>query len=166
MSILSRTSVMKVERGSFGVGVMRGLAALICWGGIGFGEVIAADKDGISEALVLGFESSQKAVKSGFTVREQHWGGDLPVNQPRAIVHQLFKGNEYWFWMSSAVPGAKVSVHVYDKDGKLVEDEVVKAGGTFAVRLTPKRTGSYYLLVEIEKSSEERTPWALIYAFR
>ena len=48
----------------------------------------------------------------------------------------------------------------------LVEDEVVKSGGTFAVRLTPKRTGSYYLLVEIEKSSEERTPWALIYAFR
>ena len=123
-------------------------------------------KDGISEALVLGFEASQKAVKSGFTVREQHWGGDLPVNQPRAIVHQLFKGNEYWFWMSSAVSGARVSVHVYDKDGKLVEDEVVKLGGTFAVRLTPKRTGSYYLLVEVEKSPEERTPWALIYAFR
>ena len=34
---------------------------------------------------------------------------------------QLFKGNEYWFWLGTEVEAAKVSVHVYDSDGKLVD---------------------------------------------
>jgi hypothetical protein len=33
-------------------------------------------------------------------------------------------------------------------------------------RVVPKKTGSYYLIVEIEKSPRERTTWALAYGFR
>jgi hypothetical protein len=35
-----------------------------------------------------------------------------------------------------------------------------------AVRVIPKTTGTYYLIVEIEKSNQERTHWALAYGFR
>ena len=55
-------------------------------------------------------------------MREDTWGGDLPVGEAKAISHQLFKGNDYWFCMGSDVKGAKISVHVYDGDGTLVED--------------------------------------------
>jgi len=81
-------------------------------------------------------------------------------------VHQLFKGNEYWFWMGSDTKNAKISVHVYDSDGNLAEAEAWTKPHFAAARVVPKKTGSYYLIVEIEKSPEERTYWSLAYGFR
>jgi hypothetical protein len=120
----------------------------------------------INDALSFALEAAIPAVKEGFTVREEHWGGDLPSGQPRPIPHQLFKGNEYWFWMGTDCKGAKISVHVYDSSGKLAEEEFWQKGQKAAARIKPKRTGTYYILVEVEKSTEERTVWALAYGFR
>jgi hypothetical protein len=125
----------------------------------------------VDDALSFALEAADAYVKEGFTVREDYWGGDLPVKQTKAIVHQLFKGNEYWFWMGTDAKDAKISVHVYDGDGNLCEVEAkpvkVSGGGSaFATRVVPKKTGSYYLIVEVEKSSLERTTWSLAYGFR
>jgi hypothetical protein len=105
-------------------------------------------------------------VKEGFTVREDYWGGDLPVKTTKAIVHQLYKGNEYWFWMGTDAKDAKISVHIYDSQGNLAEVEATQKGHFATARVVPKKSGSYYLIVEIEKSPEERTSWALAYGFR
>jgi hypothetical protein len=123
-------------------------------------------KGTIDDALSFALEAAMQATKEGFTVREEHWGGDLPVAQPKPIPHQLFKGNEYWFWIGSDVKGAVVSVHIYDSNGRLVEDERWQKGQKAAARIKPKRTGTYYLFVEVEKSPEERTSWGMAYGFR
>lgn len=120
----------------------------------------------IDDALAFALEAAAPYVKEGFTVREDYWGGDLPVKQTKAIVHQLFKGNEYWFWMGTDDKTAKISVHIYDSDGNLVEVEAWQKPHFAAARVAPKKTGSYYLIVEIEKSPQERTTWALAYGFR
>ena len=120
----------------------------------------------IDDALSFALEAADPYVKEGFTVREDYWGGDLPVKQTKAIVHQLFKGDEYWFWMGTDTDKAKISVHIYDSDGKLVESEAWQKPHKAAARVVPKRTGTYYLIVEIEKSPEERTFWSLAYGFR
>jgi hypothetical protein len=120
----------------------------------------------IDDALSFALEAAHPYVKQGFTVREDYWGGDLPVKQPKAIVHQLFKGNEYWFWMGTEVEKAKISVHVYDAEGNLVEVEQWQKEHFAAARVVPKSTGTYYLIVEIEASPVERTHWALAYGFR
>ena len=120
----------------------------------------------IDDALSFALEAADPYVKEGFTVREDYWGGDLPVKQQKAIVHQLFKGNEYWFWMGTDVDNAKISVHIYDADGNLAEVEHFQKAHMAAARVMPKSSGSYYLIVEIEKSSAERTHWALAYGFR
>jgi hypothetical protein len=124
----------------------------------------------IDDALSFALEAADPYVKEGFTVREDYWGGDLPVKTTKAIVHQLFKGNEYWFWMGTDQPKAKISVHVYDSEGNLAEVEAFqkeKKGGVVAgARVIPKKTGSYYLIVEVEKSPDERTFWSLAYGFR
>jgi hypothetical protein len=120
----------------------------------------------IDDALSFAFEAADPYVKEGFTVREDYWGGDLPVKQSKAIVHQLFKGNEYWFWMGTDAAGAKISVHVYDSDGKLAESDSWQKPHKAAAMVKPKKTGTYYLIVEVEKSSEERTYWSLAYGFR
>ena len=124
----------------------------------------------IDDALSFALEAADPFVKEGFTVREDYWGGDLPVKQTKAIVHQLFKGNEYWFWMGTDSKEAKISVHIYDAEGNLAEvqswQKSLKGGNAAAARVMPKKTGSYYLIVEIEKSPLERTTWSLAYGFR
>lgn len=120
----------------------------------------------IDDALSFALEAADPYVKEGFTVREDYWGGDLPVKTTKAIVHQLFKGNEYWFWMGTDTKTAKISVHVYDSEGNLAEAESWQKAHKAAARVVPKKTGTYYLIVEIEKSPEERTHWSLAYGFR
>ncbi len=106
-------------------------------------------------------------MKQGFQVREDYWGGDLGSGEKKAVRQQLFKGNEYWFWLGTEVDRAKVSVHVYDSDGKLAEESDGWQKGHFAAaHVIPKATGSYFIIVSVEESPEERTHWALVYGFR
>jgi hypothetical protein len=120
----------------------------------------------VDDALSFALEAAQPYVKEGFTVREDYWGGDMAVKQAKAITHQLFKGNEYWFWLGTDEKSAKLSVHVYDSDGNLSEVEFKQKGQMCMARVIPKRTGTYYLIVEIEKSNKERTHWGMAYGFR
>ncbi|MCE9612227.1 MAG: hypothetical protein K8R23_18675 [Chthoniobacter sp.] len=123
----------------------------------------------IDDALSFALEAADPYVKEGFTVREDYWGGDLAVKQTKAIVHQLFKGNEYWFWMGTDSKNAKISVHIYDSDGNLAEVEAFdssKKAHMAGARVQPKKTGTYYLIVEVEKSTTERTTWSLAYGFK
>ena len=120
----------------------------------------------IDDALSFALEAASPYVKEGFTVREDYWGGDLPVKTTKAIVHQLFKGNEYWFWMGTDQKAAKISVHIYDSAGNLAEDTAWQKPHFAAAHIVPKKTGSYYLIVEVEKSPDERTYWSLAYGFK
>ena len=111
-----------------------------------------------------------KYIKQGYTLREDTWGGDLPVGEAKAISHQLFKGNDYWFCMGTDTKGATISIHLYDSDGSIVESDSwqnAKTDGAFAgAEIRCKRTGTYFLIVKIEKSTEERTAWGLVYAYK
>ena len=78
------------------------------------------------------YQSAEPYVKQGYQVREDYWGGDLGVGEKKAVRQQLFKGNDYWFWMGTEVEQAKVSVHVYDADGKLCEQPDSWEKGHFA----------------------------------
>ncbi len=121
----------------------------------------------IDDALSFALEAASPYVKEGFTVREDYWGGDLPVKQQKAIVQQLFKGNEYWFWMGTDVGSAQVTIHIYDGQGNIADVEHWNNKPHMAAaRVVPKATGSYYLIVEVLKSPSERTHWALAYGFR
>jgi hypothetical protein len=130
------------------------------------GLALAPVRASVDDALSFALEGAQPYVKEGFTVREDYWGGDMAVKQAKAITHQLFKGNEYWFWLGTDEKSAKVSIHVYDSDGNLSEVEYKQKGQMAMARVIPKRTGTYYLIVEIEKSSKERTHWGMAYGFK
>jgi len=120
----------------------------------------------VDDAFSFALQAAAPYIKEGFTLREDYWGGDLPVKSQKAIVQQLFKGSEYWFWMGTDSDSAKISVHIYDANGNLAEVEHSQQKHFAMARVVPKTTGSYYLIVEIEKSSQERTHWALAYGFR
>ena len=121
----------------------------------------------VDDAQSFALQAAEPYVKEGFQVREDYWGGDLGSGEKKAVRQQLFKGNEYWFWLGTEVDRAKVSVHIYDSDGKLAEESDGWEKGHFAAaHVIPKTTGSYFIIGSIEESPEERTHWALVYGFR
>lgn len=124
----------------------------------------------VDDAQSFALQAAEPYVKEGYQVREDYWGGDLGSTKgdnQKAVKQQLFKGNDYWFWLGSEVEKATISVHIYDKEGKLIEQPDSWQKGHFAAaHITPQSTDSYFIVVTIEESPEERTHWALVYGFR
>ena len=120
----------------------------------------------VNDALSFAHEAASPYVKKGFSVREDAWGGDLGVKDQQAVTAQLFKGNEYWFCLGTDVKGAVVTVHLYDSQGKLAEAESWQKGRFAGARIAPAKTGTYYAIVTVDKSPQERTGWAVVYAYK
>jgi len=120
----------------------------------------------VDDALSFAYEAAAPYVKQGFSVREDAWGGDLGVKDQKAVTAQLFKGNEYWFWLGTDVRGAVLSVSLYDSQGRLAQTEAWQKGRFAGARIVPQRTGTYYAIVTVEKSPRERTNWALVYGYK
>ncbi len=120
----------------------------------------------VNDALSFAHEAAVPYVKRGFTVREDAWGGDLGVGEQQAVTAQLFRGNEYWFCLGTEVRNAVVTLHLYDAQGKLAESESWQKGRFAGARIVPQRTGTYYAIITVEKSPQERTGWAVVYAYK
>ena len=120
----------------------------------------------VDDALSFAHEAAVPYVKQGFIIREDSWGGDLGVKEQVAVTAQLFKGNEYWFLLGTDAKGAVLTVHVYDATGKLAGTEAWQKGRFAGVKVVPTRTGTYYAIVTVEKSPEERSHWALVYGYK
>jgi hypothetical protein len=84
----------------------------------------------------------------------------------KAIPHTLFKGNDYWFCMGTDVDNARISIHVYDGRGKLVESDSWQKGRYAAARVQPAATGTYFIVAEVTNSQKDRTSWAMVYGFK
>jgi hypothetical protein len=111
--------------------------------------------------------AAEPYIKQGFQAREDYWSGELASGERKTLRQQLFKGNEYWFWLGTEVDHAKVSVHIYNSEGELSEkpDSWAKEHMA-AAHIIPKTTGSYFIIVSVEKSPVARTHWVLAYGFR
>ena len=120
----------------------------------------------VDDSVSFAYEAALPYYKQGFSIRKDAWGGDLGVHDKKAVSIQLFKGNTYWFLMATEVKGASLSVHIYDDKGDLVEGECWQKGRFAGARINPKSTGTYFAIVQILKSPEERTTWALVYGYK
>ena len=61
----------------------------------------------VDDAQSFALQAAEPYVKEGFQVREDYWGGDLAAGEKKAVRQQLFKGNEYWFWLGTEVENGK-----------------------------------------------------------
>jgi hypothetical protein len=126
------------------------------------GKCLASVDDAIARAT----EAISPYVKQGYLVRDDQWGGDLGVKQQQAITHTLFKGNDYWFCTGTDIDSAKISIHVYDNHGRLVENESWQHGRSAGAHVVAPATGTYYVIVEVFISPVERTHWAMVYGYK
>lgn len=120
--------------------------------------------DGRSFAIEAALPVLEDKVRP-FKLRDAWWEGSMGSGKVKLIRHQLFRRNDYWFWVGVSDASAEVSIHLYDENGKLVESESWQKGRVAGVRVSPKATGSYYIRVKIE-SAARPVEWAVIYAYR
>lgn len=134
-------------------------AFLFCCAGL---QAFATVDDAIARAL----DAINPYVKQGYIVREDQWGGDLGVKEQKAIPHTLFRGNDYWFCTGTDVDSARIAIHVYDSRGKLADSDAWQKGRYAGARVTASATGTYYVIVEVTSSPQDRTHWAMVYAYK
>lgn len=109
--------------------------------------------------------------EKGFKLRKEHWSGKLKSGEHKVVKHQLFRGNEYWFW--AAVPEGKYSlkVEIFDAAGNAVALEKFSSKGTSGARVLPVKTGTYLVRITVDQQkgkgpSGGDLDWALVYGYR
>jgi len=120
----------------------------------------------VDDAHSFALEAATPYVKDGYAVREEHWAGWLAKGKQSTIQHQLFKGNDYWFWLASDEEEAKLSIQIYDSQGTLVGEGAWQRGNVAGVRVLPKYSGTYYVVFKIDDTKLKRTRWAVAYGFK
>jgi len=120
----------------------------------------------VDDALSFAYEAANPYAERGWIIREDAWGGDLGEGDKKAVTAQLFRGNSYMFFLATDVDGATLRVNVYDAEGNLAESKSWQRGRFAYAEVKPRATGTYYAIVEIMSSPEERTGWALVYGFQ
>jgi hypothetical protein len=91
----------------------------------------------VDDAQSFALEAAQPYNKDGFQVREDYWGGDLAP--AKKAVRQQSSRETIRFWLGTGRV-SKVSVHVYDSDGKLVEQSDGWQKGHSRRRTSSQRT--------------------------
>ena len=120
----------------------------------------------VDDALSFAYEAANPYAQRGWIIREDAWGGDLEEGGKKAVTAQLFRGNSYMFFLATDVDGATLRVNIYDAEGNLAESKSWQRGRFGYAEIKPRATGTYYAIVEILSSPEERTGWALVYGFQ
>lgn len=120
----------------------------------------------VDDALSFAYEAANPYAEEGWIIREDAWGGDLEQGGKKAVTAQLFRGNSYMFFLATDVDSAVLRVNIYDAEGNLAEGKSWQQGKFAYAEIKPRATGTYYAVVEIVSSPEERTGWALVYGFR
>ena len=119
------------------------------------------------EAALPWLEPKEGSDQTPFALRDSWWTDTTKVKEPKIFSHQLFKRNQYFFWIATDDLEGTVSIAVYDAEGKLVEPlEKLNSKHTAGVRVAPKSTGTYYIRVVIESASGDEATWSVVYGYR
>ena len=136
------------------------LLSLVCLPLAGYGSV--------DDAHSFAMEAADPFVKEGFIVREDYWNGEVKSGQQLMVKHQLFKGNEYAFWLGTANDDCKLEIRVLDEKGNAIQiTPKTGIGPTFtSVRVNPPKTGTYSVVFSVTSKTEKSVFWALAYGYR
>ena len=100
----------------------------------------------------------------GYKIRDGYWSGILEPGKPRILEVNLFAGNAYWFSAAAMPPARKVSLTLYDENGRPVEGEIFQDGSTAAAGLLPDASGRYF--VRLEMVEGDKADFCLVYSYK
>ncbi len=120
----------------------------------------------VDESHDFAMQAATPYVEQGFIVREDYWNGEVKSGQKLQITHQLFKGNEYAFWLGTSQKGVTLDMKVYDEKGQPVQINAKADEYFMSVRVNPPKTGTYKIVFELKSKAEPGVLWALAYGYR
>lgn len=120
----------------------------------------------VDDAHSFAMEAATPFVEQGFVVREDYWNGEVKSGQQLMIKHQLFRGNEYAFWLATANEGAKLELKIFDDKGKAIDMDQKTDKLWITVRVNPPKTGTYTVVFSLKSKTETGLFWALAYGYR
>lgn len=120
----------------------------------------------VDDAHSFAMEAAASYVEQGFIVREEYWNGEVASGQGLMIKHQMFKGNEYAFWLGTANEGVEFDLKVYDEKGKEITIAAKSDKMYASARVNPPRTGTYTIVFSLTSKKEKGLYWALAYGYR
>jgi hypothetical protein len=120
----------------------------------------------VDEAHDFAMEAATPFVEQGFIVREDYWNGEVKSGQKLMITHQLFKGNEYAFWLGTSQEGVALDMKVFDEKNQPVQINAKVDKFFMSVRVNPPKTGTYKIVFELKSKQDPGVLWALAYGYR
>lgn len=103
-----------------------------------------------------------------FILRESSWSGEVEPGKSRLIQVQLFKRNDYHFWIAAADRRAGLNLNLYNGKGELLEtvNPRYETSNVAGLSFTPDQTGIYYLRLSMQTTIDIPQRWTVIYAYR
>ena len=120
----------------------------------------------VDDAHSMAMELATPYVEKGFQVRQDYWSGEVKSGQAKQVKAQLFKGNEYWFFLGCDADSCELELKIVDSKGKPLHAETKKIKGAIGVRILPPKTGSFAIIFTITSPDVQKPSWALAYAYR
>lgn len=120
----------------------------------------------VDESHDYTMEAATPFVEQGFIVREDYWNGEVKSGQKLMISHQLFKGNEYAFWLGSVNDDVELDLKVYDEKGNAIQLDPKPGNHALSIRVNPQKTGTYKIVFSLKSKKEAALMWALAYGYR
>ncbi|HYF34129.1 MAG TPA: hypothetical protein VD994_02475 [Prosthecobacter sp.] len=120
----------------------------------------------VDDAHSAAMEAATPFVEQGFIVREDYWNGEVKSGQKLMIRHQMFKGNEYAFWLGTSQENITFELKVFDEAGKEIDLDPKSGEMNASVRVNPPNTGTYTIVFSLTSKKEKSVYWALAYGYR
>lgn len=120
----------------------------------------------VDDSHSAAMEAAVPAVKAGFKIRQEYWNGTLKSGEQKIVKQQLFKGNEYWFFLGTDSDDVTLKVDIYDKKGTKINVETKLSPNAAAVRVLAPATGTYLVVFSLTTKEGGQIPWAMAYGYR
>ncbi len=100
----------------------------------------------------------------GYKIRDGYWSGVLEPGKPQILEVNLFAGNAYWVSAAAMAPARKLSVSIFDENGRPMEGEIYQDGSTAAAGLVADASGRYFVRLELVEG--EKADFCLVYSYK
>lgn len=120
----------------------------------------------VDDSHSAAMEAAVPAVKEGFKIRQEYWNGTMKSGDKKIVKQQLFKGNEYWFFLGTDTEKATLKIDIFDRKGTRINVETKLSENAAAVRVLAPATGTYIVVFSLTSKEGGDIPWALAYGYR
>lgn len=136
-------------------------AALTAMGGT---DPVNATSDAEVKARASALEVAGAFSNDGFKSRDGHTFGKIAPKEPKFIQVNLYAGNQYWFIAAAPAPAKRLSVTIFNENGKPVPTEFYENNAQAAAGFSPHASGPY--IVRVEELEGEPSAFCLLYSYK